>query len=85
MKDFQKEMQNFREMQANRRPAEDVKMVIVVVMVVSVVIFSIVGDDKVRPYIWIWVVLMSLAVVLAAVLDIIAWRKNKALKELNDE
>lgn len=59
--------------------AENTKMAVVGILVLSVGIFTFIGKENVRPIIWYWVGFMALLVIFCAIQDILNSRKIKKL------
>jgi membrane protein YdbS with pleckstrin-like domain len=75
MDDFDKLQQRIKLTEAS----SNFKMVIVGVLLVSVVIFTVMGEAEVRPIIWEWATGMLILVAIAVALDI---RDHFRLKKL---
>ncbi len=71
MKDFE----NFKRECELREPAMNTKMIVVGVLVASVIVFTIMGKDNVKPIIWYWAAFMALLVIGCAVQDFMISRK----------
>lgn len=75
MESFEK----FKQRRALEEKAENVKMVVVAILVLSVMVFTFIGEDAVKPIIWIWAGFMTLLLIGCAVQDYVISRKVKKL------
>ncbi len=71
--------ENFKKKQEIGRFAENTKMAVVGVTLLSVIVFTFLGKETVKPYIWYWVGFMVLLLVICAVQDLINHNKIKKL------
>lgn len=71
--------EEFKQRQENSRVAENYKMGVVVVLLLSVVTFSAIGKENAKSIIWYWAGFMTVLVITAGILDFQAWRKNKQI------
>ena len=62
-----------------QQPAEDTKMAVVGILLLSVFVFSMIGKQVVRQIIWYWVAFMVLMLIGCAIQDYIISRKIKKL------
>ena len=70
----------FKAKQKNKEFAENYKMFVVILIIVSVIIFSTIGAMNVKGIIWYWAGFMGSLVAFAALLDYKAHKKNKKLE-----
>lgn len=70
-------IQDFRRYEANHKTADNFKMVMVGILVLSVIVFSGLGKDDVKPIIIHWAVFMSSLVIISLILDYRARKKDK--------
>ncbi len=74
-----KEFEDFKKRQEIVRVADNTKMVVVGVLVLSIVVFTLIGKDAVKPIILHWAAFMTLLLVVCAIQDIANNRKIKRL------
>ena len=67
-----------RELQA---PAENAKMVVVSILILSLFVFTVVDEESIRPIIWYWAGFMGLLLVGCAIQDLLIARKIKSLEK----
>ncbi len=84
MKELDKDMEhvrnsfsNLKERQALQKPAENTKMLVVGVLMSSVIVFSILGEEVVKHFIWYWAAFMALLLAGCIIQDI---RISKEIK-----
>lgn len=75
------DMKQFREENEIRNKAINAKMVVVGILVLSVIVFTIIGKESTKSIIWYWVAFMGFLLVICIIQDIIVARKIKALRE----
>lgn len=75
------DFKQFKEENEIRNAGLNLKTAVVVILLISVFIFAIVGEDNVKPLIWYWATGMSALVLVCAIQDIIIARKIKALRK----
>lgn len=73
-----KDIEELRKYEANHKLADNFKMITVGILVLSMVLFSVMGDDNVKPIIWNWATFMVAILIIDIVLDIIANKKDRA-------
>lgn len=73
------DINKFREKRKLQEPAENSKIAVVIILVISVAIFTILGKDIVKQIVWYWAGGMSALVVLCAIQDFVISRKIKQL------
>lgn len=72
-------IEEFKQRRENERASENFKTGVVATLILSLIIFSGIGEENMKPIIWYWAAFMSALVIVAAVLDVIAWRKNRKI------
>ena len=74
-----KSFADFKKRQDIRRVADNTKSAVLAILIVSVLVFAIAGDDAVKPYIWFWAAFMAALVLVCAIQDLINTIKIKRL------
>lgn len=75
-----KTIEELKRHQANHRNADNFKMITVGILMLSLVIFTAVGKDNVKLIIWYWATGMVFLLFVNLVLDVIASRKDKEIR-----
>lgn len=70
MNEIRSDFAKFKKRRELQEPAENAKMGVVGILIASVVIFSILGDDVVKDIIWYWAAFMTLLLIICAIWDI---------------
>ena len=71
--------EEFKQRQENGRLAENFKMGVVIVLLLSLGLFTAIGKENTKAIILYWAGFMTTLVVVAGILDYVAWRKNKQI------
>lgn len=79
MEEVRSSFAKFKQRQEIVAFADNFKMVVVGILVLSVFVFSMVGDENVRPYIWHWAIFMTSLVIACGVMD---FRNHLKMKRL---
>ena len=77
--EMMKDMDNFKKRRAIQEGPENFKMGVVVVLVMSLFLFTAIGEENSRNIIWYWASLMVVLTAIAVALDIHAYLKIKKL------
>ena len=76
------DLEQFKQERKLQEPAENAKMVVVGILLISVIVFAIMGDDAVKPIIVNWAIFMGLLVIGCAIQD---WTISRKIKELRSK
>ncbi len=74
-----KEFEDFKKRQQITKLAENTKFAVVGILILSVIVFTLIGKDNVKSIIWYWAAGMSLLVIVCAIQDIVNRIKIKKL------
>lgn len=77
MEHMRNSFSDFKERRALQEPAENMKMVVVGILILSVVAFSILGKEVVKHFIWYWAAFMVLLLLGCLIQDIRISREIK--------